>query len=62
MGFQRIYGQIYSLGWWQSKILRGEKTAGCGELAKKNKDFLSSFAGSQVIIKENDPMELVIIL
>ena len=40
----------------------GEKTAGCGELAKKNKDFLSSFAGSQVIIKENDPMELVIIL
>ena len=70
MGFQRIYGQIsanlwanYSLGWWQSKILRGKITAGCGELArKKNQDFLSSFAGSQVIIKENDPMELVIIL
>lgn len=33
-----------------------------GELAKKNRDFLTSFAGSQGLIKENGPMELVIIL
>ena len=49
-GFQRIYGQISANLWvdGSQKSSGGKKTIGCGELA-----------GSQVILKENDPMELV---